>query len=92
MGYSHDEWTPLIIHEKMVGNRDAQSHAQSKSNQNNCKQNSPRIVVSWTVPVVSDQPWNVLVGGGGVLTLPFCLGTTYDVSSMEDAEISWLLC
>ena len=35
-----------------------------KSNQNNCKQNSPRIVVSWTVPVVSDQPWSVLVGGG----------------------------
>ena len=35
-----------------------------KSNQNNCKQNSPRIVVSWTVPVVSDQAWNVLVGGG----------------------------
>ena len=24
-----------------------------KSNQNNCKQNSPRVVVSWTVPVVS---------------------------------------
>ena len=28
MGYSHDERTPLIIHEKMAGNRDAQSHAQ----------------------------------------------------------------
>ena len=28
MGYSHDEWTPLITHEKMAGNRDAQSHAQ----------------------------------------------------------------
>ena len=63
-----------------------------KSNQNNCKQNSPRIVVSWTVPVVSDQPWNVLVGGGGVKTLPFCLGTAYNVCSMEDTEISWLLC
>ena len=32
MGYSHDEWTPLIIHEKMAGNRDAQFHAQIKSN------------------------------------------------------------
>ena len=27
-----------------------------KSNHNNCKQNSPRIVVSWTAPVVSDKP------------------------------------
>ena len=26
MGYSQDEWTPLIIHEKMAGNWDAQSH------------------------------------------------------------------
>ena len=28
-------------HEKMVGHRDAQSYALCKSNQNNCKQNSP---------------------------------------------------
>ena len=90
MGYSHNEWTPLVIHEKMAGNRDAQS--MLKSNQNNCKQNSPRIVDSWTVPVVSDQPWNVIVGGGGVKSLPFCLGTAYNVSSMEDIAISWLLC
>ena len=40
MGYSHDEWTPLIIHEKMAGNRDAQSHAQIII----IKQNSPRAV------------------------------------------------
>ena len=34
---------------KMVGNRDAQSHDQKDQNQikNNCKQNSPRIDVSW---------------------------------------------
>ena len=25
-----NEWTPLIIHEKMAGNRDAQTHAQIK--------------------------------------------------------------
>jgi hypothetical protein len=91
VGYSHDEWNPLIIHEKMAGNWDAQFHAQNKSNYNR-KQNSPRIVDSWTVPVISDQPWNVLVGGGGVKTLPFCLGTAYNVSSMEDSENSWLLC
>ena len=36
-----------------------------KSNQIYIKQNSPRTVVSWTEPVVSDQPWSVLVGGGG---------------------------
>jgi hypothetical protein len=56
------------------------------------KQNSPRIVDSWTVPVVSDKPWSVIVGGGGVKTLPFYLGTAYNVSSMEDIGNSWLLC
>jgi hypothetical protein len=42
----------------------------------------------WTVPVILDQTWSVIVGGGGVKTLPFCLGTAYNVSSMEDSEIS----
>ena len=55
----------LVIHEKVAGNQDAQFHAQIKSKYN-FKQNSPRIVVSCTVPIVSDQLWNVLVGGGGV--------------------------
>ena len=49
----------------MAGNRDAQSNAQIKSKYN-CKQNYPGTVVSWVVRVVSDQPWNVPVGGGGV--------------------------
>ena len=31
----------------MAGHRDAQSHALCKSNQNNCKQNSPGTLVSW---------------------------------------------
>ena len=43
MGYSHDEWTPLIIHEKMASNRDAQSPAQIII----IKQNSPRAVACW---------------------------------------------
>ena len=30
-GYSLEEWTPLLIHDKMAGHRDAQSHAQIKS-------------------------------------------------------------
>ena len=63
-----------------------------ESNQNKCKQNSPRIVDSGTAPVVSDKLWSVIVGGGGLKSLPFCLGTAYNVCSMEDIEISWLLC
>ena len=55
----------LVIHEKVAGNRDDQFLAQIKSKYN-CKQNSPGTIVSWMVPVVSDQRWNVLVGGGGV--------------------------
>jgi len=81
----------LIIHGRVAGNWDAQSYDQrSKRKSQIIKQNSPRIVHSWTVPVVLDQPWNVLVGGGGVKTLPFCLVTT--CNSMEDIGNSWLLC
>jgi len=53
-GLFSKEWTLLLTHENMAGHRDAQSHALRKSNQNNCKQNSPRAVVSWTVPRCSD--------------------------------------
>ena len=49
-------------------------------------------VDSWTAPVVSDKPWSVNVGGEGVKTLPFCVGTAYNVSSMEDIGNSWSLC
>ena len=62
------------------------------SNQNNCKQNSPRIVVSWRQLLFLASHGLMIVGGGGVKTLPFCLGTAYNVSSMEDSEKSWLLC
>ena len=31
------------------------------------------------------------VGGGGLKSLPFCLGTAYNVCSMEDIGNSWLL-
>ena len=65
MGYSHDEWTPLIIHEKMTGNRDAQSHALCNSNQNNCKQNSPGTLVSWRHSLFRASHGLMLVGGGG---------------------------
>ena len=93
MGYSHDEWTPLIIHEKMAANWDSQSYDQKtrKKFTNNLNK-LPRIVESWTAPVVSDKPWSVIVGGGGVKSSPFCLGTAYNVSSMEDIGNSWSLC
>ena len=82
----------LVIHEKVAGNRDAQFHAQIKSKYN-IKQNSPRNVVCMDStrcfrPVVECACW----WRGGVRNLPFCLGTAYNVSSMEDSEISWLLC
>ena len=93
MGYSHDEWTPLIIHEKMAGNWDAQSYDQRIKNKfaNNLNK-LPQIVDSWTAPIVSDKPWSVIVDGGGLKSLPFCLGTAYNVSSMEDIGNSWSLC
>ena len=36
-----------------------------KSNQNNCKQNSPRTVVSWRHPLFRASHGLMLVGGGG---------------------------
>ena len=92
MGYSQEEYTPLLIHENMAGHRDAQSHALSKLNRNNWKQNSPRAVGSWRHSLFRASQGLMLVGGGGVQTLTFCLGTAYNVCSMEDIEISRLLC
>jgi hypothetical protein len=82
----------LVIHEKVAGNRDAQFHALNQIKIQISNKTPPGLLLVWMVPVVSDQPWSVIVGGGGVKTLPFCLGTTYNLSSMEDTEISWLLC
>ena len=65
---------------------------RSKSNQSNCKQASPRIVVSWRHPLFRASHGLMIVGGGGVKSLPFCLGTAYNVSSMEDIGNSWSLC
>ena len=56
-GYSQEEWTPLLTHEKMAGHRDAQSHALCKLNQNNCKQNSPWDSCQLEALVVSSKPW-----------------------------------
>ena len=45
----------------------------------------------WTVPEDSASHGVWLIGGGGVKTLLFCLGTAYSMSSMEDIENSWSL-
>ena len=85
MGYSHDEWTPLIIHEKMAGNRDAQSHAQIII----IKQNSPRAIAC----LGSTRCFGLAMECacwwlGEYKPLPFCLGTAYNACSMEDTTIS----
>ena len=45
MGYSQEEWTPLLIHEKMAGHRDALSHALCKLNQIK----PPIICLAWKI-------------------------------------------
>ena len=52
----------------------------------------PETLVSWRHSLFRASHGLMLVGGGGVWTLPFCLGTAYNVCSMEDIAISWLLC
>ena len=66
MGYSHDEWTPLIIHEKMAGNWDAQSYDQKIEIKSKILANKtpPGLLLVWMVPRCFGWPWSVLVGGG----------------------------
>ena len=75
------------------GNLAAQSHDQKDQNQIKIiKQNSPNIVASWRHPLFRESHGLMIVGGGGVKTLPFSLGTAYNVCSMEDIGNSWSLC
>ena len=78
----------------MAGNQDAQSHDQKIKIKSNIIANKtpPGLLLVWTVPRCFGWPWSMIVGGGGVKTLPFCLGTAYNVSSMEDIVNSRLLC
>ena len=43
----------------------------------------------WTAPVVSDKPWSVIDGGGGVNLYFYRLGTATSVLSMEDVDNWW---
>ena len=52
------------------------------------KQNSTRIVVCMDDTHGFGPPWSVIDQWRGVKTLLFCLGAAYNVSSMEDIEIS----
>ena len=69
----------LSLHERVAGNRDAQSHNEIKNNNNKI----PWKVLVWRAPVdtASHGLWK---NGGKEINFTFCLGTTYDVSSMED--------
>ena len=69
----------LSLHERVAGNRDAQSHNESKINNNKI----PWKVMVWRAPVdtASHGLWK---NGGKEINFTFCLGTAYDVSSMED--------
>ena len=80
-----------VIHEKVAGIQDAQFHAQIKSKYN-FKQNSPRTVVCMDSTACFGPAMECACWWRGVKTLPFCLGTAYNVSSMEVTKISWLLC
>ena len=88
MGYSQEQWTPLLIHEKMAGNWDAQSYDQKIKNKIIANKTPPGTVVSWRHSLFRASHGFMLVGGGGVQTLPFCLGTAYNVCGMEDIAIS----
>ena len=69
----------LSLHERVAGNRDAQSHNESKINNNKI----PWKVMVWRAPVdtASHGLWK---NGGKEVNFTFCLGTAYDVSSMEN--------
>ena len=68
----------LSLHERVAGNRDAQSHNESKINNNKI----PWKVLVWRAPVdmASHGLWK---NGGKEINFIFYLATAYDVSSME---------
>ena len=65
MGYSHEEWTPLLTHEKMAGHRDAQSHALCKLKIKIIANKTPPVtLVSWRHSLFRASHGLMLVGGG----------------------------
>ena len=90
LGIFHAKWVilrssvySLAIAREKGGNRDSQSRNQK------CKQlnkTPPGLLLVWMTPVVSDKPWNVIVGGGGVYLYFYCLGTATSLFSMGDID------
>ena len=81
LGVLFSQWVfiHLSLHESMVGNRDAQSHNEIKIINNKI----PWKVMVLRAPVdtASHGLWK---NGGKEINFIFCLGTAYNVSSMED--------
>ena len=69
----------LSLHKRMVGNMDAQSHNEIKINNNKI----PWKVLVWRAPV-DTAGHGLWKNGGKEINFIFCLGTAYDVSSMEN--------
>ena len=40
----------------------------------------------WMAPIISDKPWSVIDGGGGVILYFYHLGTATSVLSMENID------
>ena len=78
-----------IIHEKGAGNWNSQFHAQIEKIIAN--KTPPGLMLVWTVPEDSASRGVWLIGGGGVKTLLFCLGTAYSMCTLEDGENYWSL-
>ena len=70
----------LAIAREKGGNRDSQSRTQK------CKllnKTPSGLMLLFTAPIVSDQTWSVIDGGGGVNLYFYRLGTATSVLSME---------
>ena len=79
----------LSFTRKGAGNWNSQFHAQIEKIIAN--KTPPGLLLVWTTPEYSASRGVWLIGGGGVKTLLFYLGTAYSMSSMEDIENSWSL-
>ena len=70
MGYSQEEWTPLLIHEKgPVTGMPSPIIQKDQKQIKLIKQNSPRVVVSWRHSFFQASHVLMLVGGRGSIKL-----------------------
>jgi hypothetical protein len=70
VGYSQEEWTPLLIHEKgPVTGMPSPMIQKDQSKSKIIKQNSPRAVFSWRHSLFRASHGLMLVGGWGSINL-----------------------